>query len=140
MSDETREEVGRELCRKMLDNPNLPAWLIQARLNPNEDFLKPKHLHECTRYSSKAVNVIWIESVEIIGGQVFLGLKQVYNWIDENNYEIGEVVWYENLLVFSRIQKIGVTQKLEEEIRARNEQNAAIMQELKEQKEKEQEQ
>jgi len=96
----------------------------------NDNFIKDGSLHECTRFNSKQVQAIWIESVEIIGGQVFLGLRVVHNWIDENNYEIGEVVHYENILAFSRIQKIGTAQRLEKEIKEHNDRLLKEEQEL----------
>ena len=106
------------------------------------DFIKPGALHECTRFSTTPQQggipwqAIYIESIEVIGGQVFLGLRTVYNWKDENDYEIGNTVYYESLLMFNRIQKIGTGNKVVEENKIRNDRNLAIQKALQEQEQK----
>jgi hypothetical protein len=109
-----------------------------SNLGVNPNFIEPGHLHECVRFSSDPAQrnrfqAIWIESVEILAGQVFLGIRLVLNWKDENDYELGEVVHYENLLAFNIIQKIGTAKRREDELKVRNDKLLKEQQELQEQ-------
>jgi hypothetical protein len=94
-------------------------------VNVNPDFLEVGKLHEATKFGQDERQgtrwqAMYIESVELIGGQVFLGLKTVLNWTSETEYVLADTVTYENIFMFSRIQKIGTARKLEEELRINN--------------------
>lgn len=95
-------------------------------------FIEVGQLHEYTRMGmdeSRGTRwqVVFIESIQEIGGQVFLGLRDVFNvTLDDNHipthWELGNVTYYENLLLFSRIQKVGTAKRRDDDLRKRNDQ------------------
>ena len=65
---------------------------------------------------------IWVESIETIGSQVYLGIKDVWNY-DETGAspdEIGDTVLYESLALYPRLQVVGAAKKRETEVKVRN--------------------
>jgi len=111
----------------------------------NENFIKPGSMHEygVPRYERDPLTgdqvcvdiqwgPIWIESVEIIGSQVYLGVKDVvvkdirnYDPANPASYDVGGVVFYESLSMYPRLQIAGTVQKRKAEIKALNDKNIA---------------
>ena len=118
----------------------------------NEQFISPGHIHEVTRFGSDLVRdahgqptgqlnwrAVYIDSVQIIAGQAFLGIKDC-NFIPTDDKTgikeilyIAETAQYENLFVFNRIQRYGTNTKANDEHREYVKQHTQIQEELKEQ-------
>lgn len=109
-------------------------------LNVDPDFIQPGKMHEYgephyERNPQTGVQVfaglrwmpIWIESVEFIGTQTYLGVRDVWNY-DETGAtpdEIGDTVRYESLTLYPRLQVAGAAKKREIEIKTRNDKRIA---------------
>jgi len=101
----------------------------------DERFIKPGELHEYSRFgASEAEGVSWrpiyIDSVQIVGGQVFLGIRDVLNWNTESDYILCDTVYFVSLFMFSRLQRIGTASRNNEEHKAYNEMMIRQEQEL----------
>jgi len=103
----------------------------------NENFLKEKQLHEFPIIRRNTANnqevmewmPIWVESIEVIGGVVYLGLRDVFNFNSDQvtgevkGFDLGQAVRYENLMLYPRIQKIGTAIKINQDRQAVRQEN-----------------
>jgi hypothetical protein len=104
------------------------------------DFVHPGNMHEYGEHHYEKnpqtgaqifVGIRWkpifIESVEIIGSQVYLGVRDVFNY-DETGAtpdEIGDVAYYENLILYPRLQIVGTARKREMDIKTKGDKKIA---------------
>jgi len=100
--------------------------MYMSIIQVNENFIKPGHVHETTRFGANEQQTtvwrpIYIESIEVIGGQVFLGLRDVFTEkqgsVDEKDYTVLDIVYYENMFMFSRIQRLGIAVQRDQKLK-----------------------
>ena len=106
----------------------------------NENFISPGHLHVGLCYGPDGKpkeKCIYVESIEVIGGAVFLGTRHVFNYkSDESDYTITDSVLYENLNVFISLQRVKAAKQRDNEIQEWYKKIAKEQEDLKKQGEK----
>jgi len=108
--------------------------LLSYEISP--DFIKEGGLVEVAMFEGQAGTryiAMYVDNIQILGGSVFLGMRRVHNWKSETEFEITDTVVYYNINCFKHIQRIGTIQKLDAEVKARNDLLLAQQQELEEQ-------
>jgi len=117
----------------------------------NENFLCPGHFHEMgmmgthpqTGQQGISYTIVYVESVEIIGNCVFLGLRDFYDFKQNDDkteiisYKLLDTVYYRNLNAFIDIQRFENKARYTLECQAINDMKVKEEQELKTKKEQE---
>jgi len=125
-----KEELNQE-------NKQMSEQIVEKYkpLDVSESFIKIGEIHECILFGMDEKNplnwrAIVVESVEVVGGQVFLGYRDVPNWLDSKDYVVMNTVHYRNLLAFSIIQRVGTLQRMNQEYKEYNKMMVREEQEL----------
>ena len=101
------------------------------QLNVNKNFIECGRVHEVGQLVSHPQtgqqmihnSRIYIESVEVVGGNTFLGIRAIKNLhMNEDNtevvsYDLFDTVQYHNINLYIMVQKCGTNNKFEKELK-----------------------
>ena len=104
----------------------------------NPDFISPGELHVGLKNGKQNPDVFYIESVEVIGGMVFLGTRICYNEADfrtklptKDELKLSDTVLYENMSIFLQLQTFKSARARNDEVVEYNRKRAEEQAELK---------
>jgi len=136
--------INHDECDEWAEVKDFPGYEC------NEGFIQPGHVHEIGQlitnqqgHQQIRYRQIYVESIEIIGGSVFLGLRDLKNMkLNEANtevieYELYDTIQYHNINLYVSVQKFGTRMKFNEEVKQHNDKLLAEQEELKRQKDEE---
>ena len=79
------------------------------------NFIDPGHFHEYVPFGGDKYELVYIEGIEIIGGQVFLGVRYIHQFTSETDFVLSKEVLYDSIFRYSRLQKYGTAAKIDAE-------------------------